>query len=115
MLRWIFLAAGLVALGLMIGYGTEVAIFAAFVIVLGNFATFCLQYNGPMDRAQSRINALMAQAQVNSDEYQRLETAKAKPSAEDRSHPRNLTSILNAVTGVGCIVLLVWAVTFVIM
>jgi len=110
MLRWIFLAAGVGGFALMAAFGTQMLNFASFGVLFANFATFCMQYNGPADRAQSRIAFQLAQTQLHSDAHQRLETARATPTAEERTQPMNLMTVLNFATGIACVSFLIWGI-----
>jgi len=110
MIRWAFLLAGAFAFGLMIAYGPQVAIFATFGLLFGNFATFCLQYDGAMERARARVEARLGILDSKTDAYQRISSAVLKPTPADRMHPRNLMSTLNLITGIACVGIFVWGV-----
>ena len=108
MLRGAFLIAGAAGFALMIAFGSQIAIFAAFGVLFGNFATACLQYNDAMDRARARVEGRLGRLHVNSDAHQRLETLAVKPTAEDRHHQMNAMTLANLVTGIACIAFCAW-------
>lgn len=110
MLRWIFLAAGVGGFALMAALGPQMLNFASFGVMFANFATFCLQYNGPVERAQARLQGELVLTQPNSDARQRLETMIARPTEFERQQPMNLMTMLNYATGVAGIAFLVWGI-----
>ncbi len=110
MIRWLFIVAGVAGFGLMVWHGTQMAALVAFIALLATFATFCLQYEGPNDRARARVQAALMKLQPNSDARTRLESAKVVPSAIEKNHPMNAMTMLNIVSGVACMIICAWAV-----
>ena len=110
MLRWLFLSAGVAAFAIMLGVGSQFTVFLAFGLLFANFATMCVQFDGPVDRARARMKATLLTLHPNSDAHQRMETAAIKATPADRRHPMNLLTVLNLATGIACIGMLVWGV-----
>jgi len=108
MLRGAFLIAGVAGFALMIAFGSQIAIFAAFGVLFGNFATVCLQYNDAMDRARARVAGRLGRLHPNSDAHQRLESQALKPTAEDRQHQMNAMTSANLATGIACLAFCAW-------
>ena len=103
MLRMIFLLAGVGGFALMIAFGSQLLVFAAFGALFGNFATCCLQYNDATDRAGARIGARLRRLSTTSDAHQRLEALAVKPTEADRYHEMNAMTIANLATGIASI------------
>jgi hypothetical protein len=110
MLRWLFLVAGIAALAIMFAVGSQIAIILAFGIVFGNFATLCIQFNGPVDRARARMRSQLVGLQWNSDAHQRMDTATIAVTPADRAHPMNTMTMLNIASGVACFAMLAWGI-----
>ena len=108
MLRWIFLAAGIAAVAIMVAVGSQLAVFLAFVAVFGNFATMCIQYDGPKDRARARMKSQLVGLHPHSDAHQRMDTATIRATSVDRHHPMNTMTALNWAAGIACIAMLAW-------
>jgi high-affinity K+ transport system ATPase subunit B len=108
MLRWLFLAAGVAAFATMLVVGSQLAVVLAFSVLFANFATMCVQYNGPIDRARARMTASLRTLQPHSDAHQRLQTARITPTIADRRHPLTTLTVLNLASGIACISMLAW-------
>lgn len=103
MLRWPFLAAGVAAFATMLVVGSQLAVVLAFGVLFANFATMCIQYNGPIDRARARMTASLRTLQPHSDAHQRLQTARIIPTVADRRHPLAALTVLSLASGIACI------------
>lgn len=110
MLRWLFLVAGIVAFAIMLSVGSQLTVFLAFVLTFGNFATMCIQFDGPIDRARARMKARLLALHPNSDAHQRSETATIRATSADRHHPMNTITALNLATGIACFAMLAWGI-----
>lgn len=110
MLRWIFLLAGAAAFAVMLAVGSQLAVILAFGVLFANFATMCIQFDGPIDRARARMKAGLLTLQPHSDVHQRMETATIRATPADRRHPMNTTTILNLASGIACLGVLAWGV-----
>jgi len=110
MLRWLFLVAGIAAFALMLAFGSQLTVFLAFCLAFGNFATMCIQFDGPANRAQARMKARLLALHPNSDAHQRMETARIEVTSADRRHPKNAMTVLNIVTGIACLAMLAWGI-----
>jgi hypothetical protein len=108
MLRWLFLGSGIAALAIMLFAGSQLTIFLAFCLLFANFATMCIQFDGPVDRARARITARLRALHPHSDAHQRMETAKITTTAADRRHPMSTMTVLNVITGIACLAMLAW-------
>lgn len=110
MLRWLLLVAGIAAIALMLAVGSQLTVFLAFGLAFGNFATMCIQFDGPVDRARARMKAKLLAVQPQSDAHQRMETATIRATSADRRHPMNTMTVLNLATGIACFAMLAWGV-----
>ena len=110
MLRWLFLSAGIAAFAIMLAVGSQLTVFLAFGLMFANFATMCIQFNAPIDRARARMTAKLLALHPNSDAHQRMETATIKATSADRRHPMNTMTVLNLATGIACFAMLAWGV-----
>lgn len=109
-MRWAFLAAAVSAFAILFGVGPRYGLYAAFLVMFVNFATLCLQYDDPIKHARARVAAQLRGLNRNTDVAQRLETAKVKPTAEDRRRQMGPITLLNLVSGLAAIGLLVWGI-----
>lgn len=110
MLRWLFLVAGIAAFAILFAVGSQLTVFLAFGLTFGNFATMCIQFDGPVERARARMKARLFALQPHSDAHQRMETATIKATSADRRHPMNTITALNLATGIACFAMLAWGV-----
>jgi hypothetical protein len=54
-MRWAFLIIAVCAVVALFGVGPAYAVYAAFLVLFLNFATLCLQYDDPVNRARQRV------------------------------------------------------------
>jgi hypothetical protein len=78
--------------------------------MFANFATFCVLYDRPKDRARSRVTEQLRRMQPNTDAAQRLATASITPTVADRQLGFGPMTILNLATGIAGIGFLAWAI-----
>lgn len=109
-MRWTLLATAGCAFASLWGVGPGYALFAAFLVLFANFATFCVLYDRPKDRARLRIADRLRRLHPNTDLAQRLETAPITPTAADRRLGFGPMTLLNLATGIAGAGLLVWGV-----
>ena len=109
-MRWAFLAVAVCAFALLIRVGPQYGIYAAFVVMVVNFTTLCLQYDDPVKRARQRIAARLSRLRPDVDLHQRLESAPVTPTAADRRVQYGPMTLLNIATGLAAIGLLIWGV-----
>jgi hypothetical protein len=109
-MRWAFLGIATCAVVSLWGIGPGYALFAAFCVLFANFATLCVLYERPKNRARSRIADRLRRLHPNTDMAQRLATATITPTAADRRlgfGPMPLLNLATAVAGGG---LLIWGI-----
>lgn len=107
-MRWTFLVIACVALVSLWGVGPGYALFAAFLVLFANFATFCVLYDRPKDRARDRIAAQFRGLHPHADVSQRLATAPIAVIADDCRLGFGAMTIANLATGVVASGLLIW-------
>jgi hypothetical protein len=107
-MRWAFLGIAVCGFASLWGAGPEHGLLLAFLVMFVNFATFCLLYDRPRERARLRVTEQMRHLHPNSDPAHRLSTAPVTTSAEDRRLGLSPMTILNLATGVAGIGLLAW-------
>ena len=112
-MKWIFLAAAIASVGLLFGQVHQYYFFGAFGVAFVNFATFCLQYEDPANRARRRVEERMGQLKpggVNADEMARLRSETPRITDEDRQTRWNAMTLLNLVTGIAALGLCAWGI-----
>ena len=107
-MRWIFLALAACGFAVLWGVAPGYGLFAAFLVLFANFATFCVLYNRPMDRARQRVTEALRRLHRHSEMAQRLATARIAPSVADRRLGLGPLPVLNLVTGIAGAGFLVW-------
>ena len=83
-MKWIFLAAAIASCFLIYNQAHQYVLFAAFGIAFINFATFCMQYEDPANRARFRAEERLKQLKpggVDADELSRLRARSSPPTA----------------------------------
>jgi hypothetical protein len=110
MLRWALLGIALLAFASLWGQGQEYVLLGAFVVMFANFATFCLLYDKPQERARLRVAEHSRQQTPNSAMAQRLEMAPLTLTAADRNLGFGRMTIANFVTGLAAVGLLGWGI-----
>jgi hypothetical protein len=111
-MRWTFLIIAACACAVLWGVGPEFALYAAFLVLLVNFATVCIQYDEPLRRAQARVADQLSRLKPggeHADLYQRLQSATPEPTAAERHVGYGPLTLLNIATGLAATGLLVWA------
>lgn len=106
-MRWGLLGIAVCAFVVLWGAGWGYALFAAFLVMFVNFATFCFLYERPNDRARLRVAQLLGSLHPNTDMAQRLATAPITATAADRRLGFGPMTLLNLVTGIGAAGLLI--------
>lgn len=109
-MRWTFLGIAACAFASLWGVGHGYALFAAFLVLFANFATFCVLYDRPKDRARLRVTDQLRRMQPNTDAAQRLATASITPTVADRQLGFGPMTVLNLATGVAGSALLIWGI-----
>jgi hypothetical protein len=109
-MRWTLLAIAGCGFASLWGVGPGYALFIAFLVMFANFATFCLLYDRPKERARLRVAEYLRRLHPNTDMAQRLATAPIAPTASDRHLGLGPMSVLNLATGIAAIALLIWGV-----
>lgn len=110
MLRWILLGISFAALISVWGAVPGHYLLIAFLIFFANFASFCLLYERPMERARTRIASNLRLLNPNSHEAHRLQTAKARPTEDDQKLGFGPMVIVNLATGIASIGILIWGI-----
>ena len=90
--------------------GPGYALFGSFLVMFANFATFCVLYDRPKDRARLRVADHLRRLHPNTDMAQRLATAPIAPTAADRHLGFGPMTVLNLATGIAGIGLLAWGI-----
>ena len=114
-MRWIFLIVTIGAFITLFGVGHTYVQVAAFIVMFTNFATFCILYERPMERARDRVEHQLRHMTPNSDEAQRLESAVIMTTEADRHLGVGPQTILNVATGLAGAVLLLWGLVLRVM
>ena len=109
-MRWMFVGIAVLAFASLWGMGPGYALFVAFLVMFANFATFCVLYDRPKDRARLRITDQLRRLQPNTDAAQRMATATITPTADDRHLGFGPMTILNLATGIAASCLLLWGI-----
>lgn len=109
-MRWTLLGIAACAFASLWGVGHGYVLFAAFLVLFANFATFCVLYDRPKDRARLRVTDQLRRMQPNTDAAQRLATAVIAPTVADRHLGFGPMTILNLATGIAGIGLLAWGI-----
>lgn len=112
MLRWVFLVLAIAAVPAVWGLSAEYFVYAAVLVLFGNFASFCLLYDRPVDRARLRLAEQARGLPSYSDQAQRLQTAAVVPTAADRELGYGPMVMLNLGTGVAAVGLVIWSAAF---
>ena len=110
MMRWTFLGIAFCAFASLWGVGPGYALLIAFLVLFTNFATFCVLYDRPSDRARERVAAQLRTLHPYADTAQRLATAPVTITAADRHLGIGPMTILNLATGIAATCLLIWGV-----
>jgi hypothetical protein len=108
MVRWIFFGIAIAAPASLWGTGQPYMLLAAFLVLFGNFATFCLLYDMPMNQARSRVKERLRTLQPNSDLAQRLESAPIRLTSTDKRLALSPLTVSSLATGIAACVLLIW-------
>ena len=109
-MRWTLLGIAVCGFLSLWGVGPGYALFVAFLVMFANFATFCVLYDRPKDRARLRIADQLRRLHPNTDVAQRLATAPVTSTAADRRLGFGPMTLLNLATGIAGAGLLVWGV-----
>jgi len=108
-MRWTLLGVALLGFFGLWGVGPGYGLLAAFVVLVVNFASFCLLYDRPLERARQRVDQQRRKLHPNTDLAQRLETARVVPTAADRHLGLGPMTALNYVSGIAAGGFVVWA------
>jgi hypothetical protein len=108
-LRWLFLVAGIAAFPIMLAVGSQLTAIMAFGVLFGSFASMRIQFDGPIDRARTRMTAQLIGLQP-SDAHRQMATAKIRTTPADRRHPMNTMIVLNLATGIACFAIPAWGI-----
>jgi hypothetical protein len=109
-MRWWFLGISACAVVSVWGVGPAYALLAALCVLFANFATLCVLYERPRNRARSRVEDRLRLLNPNTDLAQRLATLPIKPTAADRRLGFGPMPLLNLCTAVAAGGLLIWGV-----
>ena len=109
-MRWALLGVAGLGFASLWGVGLEHVLFAAFLVMFTNFATFCVLYDRPEDRARMRVTEQLRRLHPNTDAAQRLATATIAPTAADRDLGFGPMTLLNLATGIAGAGFLVWGI-----
>ena len=110
---WFFMIASLIAAGLFFGIEPRIGFYLSVAVLAVAFATFCMLYDEPTNRARHRIASQMASMSdkgVHADEFQRLQSMKATPNEGDKEFRLTLMSGLHVASGIAAAGLLIWAI-----
>lgn len=110
---WFFMIASLIAAVLFYGIEPRIGFYLSLAVLAVAFATFCMLYDQPLNRARRRIAAQMATLSgkgIHADEFQRLQSMKATPTEADKAFRLNLMSGLHVASGLAATGLLIWAI-----
>jgi hypothetical protein len=110
MMRWMFLVIAVCAFVSLWGMVSVYPLFFAFLVLFANFATFCILFERPKNRARLRVAEQLRQLNPNTDAAQRLATAPIAPTAADRNLGVGAMTILSLATGIAAACLLVWGI-----
>ena len=113
MMGWIYMIVSLAAAAMLYGTGHRPELIAALIVLSISFATFCLMYELPMNRAKQRIAGQLASISsrgVHSEDFQRLQSMSVTPNADEKAFRWTPLSAMNMATGVAGAALLVWAI-----
>jgi hypothetical protein len=89
------------------------AFFAALAVFALSFATFCLLYEEPMNRARQRVAGQLARTPaqgLHAEEHQRLQSMAIKPNEHEKAFQLTFLSAANLASGAAGLVLLVWGI-----
>ncbi len=109
-MRWMFLGFAACAFLSLWGLGHDFTLLAAFIVLFANFATFCILYDRPFERARLRVEANLRELQPNSDVAHRLATATITPTDADRHLGIGPMTILNVATAIAAGLMLMWGI-----
>jgi hypothetical protein len=107
MMRWMLLVIAACAFVSLWGMVSVYPLFFAFLVLFANFATFCILYERPKNRARLRVAEQLRQLNPNTDVAQRLAAAPITPTAEDRQLGISVVTIPSVATGIAAACLLV--------
>lgn len=110
---WLFMLLCAGATALFFNVEPRMAFYVAFLILAANFASFCLLYDVPINRARQRISQQMSQMSptgMQANEYQRLQSMKVIATEDDKRFRWTIMSGVNIITGIAGGVMLVWAI-----
>lgn len=110
-MRWTFLAIAVGAFASLWGIGPDLAMPVAFLVLFTNFATFCLLYDRPKNRARHRIVEQLRGLHPNSDVAQRLSTATISTIPSDHRLGLGPMTLLNLATAIASAALLLWGIS----
>lgn len=110
MIRLAFLAVAVAAFVVLWGVAPGYGLLVAFLVLFAHFATTCILYDRPKDRARLRVAAQLRGMLANSEEAQRLSTRRIVPSADDRRLGIGPMTALNFATGIAAAGLLIWGI-----
>jgi hypothetical protein len=109
---WFFMIASLVAVGLFYGIEPRIGLYLSLVVLAVSFATFCLLYDEPLNRARRRMATQMGALSgkgIHAEEFQRLQSTKVKPGDADKVFRLTFMSGLNVASGIAAAGMLIWA------
>ncbi len=106
-MRWMLLGVAICGFASLWGVAPGYALFAAFLVMFANFATFCLLFERPNERARFRVAEELRRLPANIDMAQRLETAPITLTAADRQLEFGPMTLVNLATGIAAIGLLI--------
>ncbi len=105
-LKWIFVTAGITSVALLFGRASLYFMIGSFGVAFANFATMCLQYEEPANRARARMRERLAHMKPgyqHSEEFQRAQSSTPKVLPEDRALRWDVLTVINLVSGVAAL------------
>ena len=109
---WFYLLASLAATIAFYGAEPRVGFYLSLAVLAISFASFCLLYDAPLNRARFRITQHMATLSgrgIHADEFQRLQSMKITPNEYDKKFRLTFMSAVNVGSGIAATGLLIWA------
>ena len=110
---WFFMLASLAAAALFFGVEPRIAFYISLAVLAVSFASFCLLYDEPLNRARFRIAQQMGAISgkgVHAEEFQRLQSMKVTPTTDDLQFRLTFMSGVNVASGIAAAILLIWGV-----
>jgi hypothetical protein len=109
-MRWILLGIAVCGFLSLWGVAPGLAMLAAFVVMFVNFASFCLLYDRPTERARLRVAQRLEGMNPHTDTAQRLAAMQITPTTADRQLGLGPMTLLNLGTGIAAAAELIWGI-----